>query len=747
MLKIAIVTNLLAPYRTPVFNALAAQPDTQVHVFSCVEIEPNRQWVYPPLRCGLTILRSRFVTWRGRYIHCNPDVLAGLRAFAPDVIVTDGYNPTHLLAAGYAYRHGLAHVPMTDGTLDSERCLSMLHRWVRRRVFSVSHAFVAASAGGQALYDSYGVSGAQRFTACLGVDNAAFAAPAVTAEFDLLFCGRMEPVKNPHFVLALGLTLARRYGRRIRMLFVGDGSLLAGLRAEALLFPGLIEVVFTGAVGQHALPALYCSARLFVFPTSWDPWGVVVNEACAAGLPVLSSPHAGAVGELVRDGENGYVCALELTLWADRAQTLLDNDALHRQFSARSRALVADYTFAAAADGLGQACRRAWQRLQMQQARPESYRSMPRVLIVERQLLHYRVDFYQRLRDVLAERGIALQLLVGEGTPAEKLKRNESYLPWSVSIRTHYWLNYRVCWQPYARYARNADLVIVMHENKILYNLWLMLVRRPRRLAFWGHGANLQSTKPTGWKERFKRWTIRQADWWYAYTDMSAGLLVAAGYPAERTTVVQNAVDTSEMSQLCETLDAAALAEQRRLLGLSDGPVGLYLGSLYHEKRIDFLLAAAQQVRLSVPGFQLLIVGAGPQQSLVDSAAASEPWIHALGAQHGADKVLMMGLADLMLNPGLVGLGILDSFCSGKPMFTTNCGLHSPEIAYLESGVNGVMTENDVDSYVAAIVDTLRSPARMARLQAGARASANQYTLDDMAQRLSAGIASALEVG
>ncbi|GJI94036.1 hypothetical protein RugamoR57_07540 [Duganella caerulea] len=747
MLKIAIVTNSLAPYRTPVFSALAALPDIQLHVICCVKNEPNRLWDCPPPDCPLTVLRPRFLTWRGRYIHCNPDVLDALRAGAPDVVVTDGYNPTHLLAFAYARRHRIAHVPMTDGTDDSERGLGALHRLVRRYMLARSDAFVAASAGGQALYDRYGASHAQRFTSCLCVDNAAFAGPRPEPAFDLLFCGRIEAVKDPGFALALALALARRLRRRVRILFVGSGSLMPSLQATAALFPGLVDACFTGFLQQDALPARYRDARVFVCPTRWDPWGVVINEACAAGLPVLVSPHAGAAGELVRDGENGYVCPLRLELWAERAQQLLEDPALRQRFGARGRELVADYTFARAADGLRQACLRAAQRRQMREARPDGYRSSPRVLIVERQLLHYRVGFYERLRARLAERGVALQLLVGEGTPAEKLKRNEDFLSWSVSIPTRYFLGWRVCWQPYGRYARAADLVIVMHENKILYNLWLMLVRRPRRLAFWGHGANLQSTRPQGWKERFKRWSIGRADWWYAYTDLSARLIAAAGFPAERTTVVRNAVDTADLVALCRGVDQQQIDAWRARLGLEPGPVGLFLGSLYQEKRLDFLLAAAQAVRRSVPGFQLLVVGAGPEQPLIDAAAAEHGWIRALGTLHGRDKALALGVSDLILNPGLVGLGILDSFCSGKPMFTTDCGMHSPEIAYLESGVNGVMTANDLDSYAGAIIAALRAPAQMAALARAARASADGYTIDDMAERLSAGIERALATG
>lgn len=742
-MKIVLVTNTLAPYRTPVFSQLNAMPGATLQVLACTAAEPNRDWDWPPPQCALTVMRPHFLTWRGRYIHVNLEVLRHLRAARPEVIVIDGYNPTHLLAYLYARRHGIALVQMTDGTLDSEQCLTALHRLVRRVVLPGCQAYVAASEGGQALYDRYGASMANRFTSCLAVDNAAFELPAAQRQYDLMTCGRIEAVKQPGFALALALALARRCGRRMRLLVVGGGSELDALKARAALYPGLVEAVFTGPVAQRQLPALYASARVFLLPSRWDPWGVVVNEACAAGLPVLITPHAGAAGELVRDGENGRVLPLDLPQWVDAAHALLSDPAWYQQCSARSRALVAGYSYAHAAAGLYQACRRACSRKQAQQQRPDAYRSRPRVLIVERQLLHYRVEFYRRLQADLAARGIELQLLVGEGTPDEKLKRNEAYLEWSVSVPTRYLLRHRVCWQPYGAHARAADLVVVMHENKILYNLWLLL-RRPRRLAFWGHGANLQSLHPQGWKERFKRWTVRRADWWFAYTDISAGLIAAAGFPAERTTVVLNAVDTTALQRQCAALDGDALAAYRRQLGLGPGPVAVYVGSLYKEKRLAFLIEAAELVRRSVPGFQLLIVGAGPEQPLIDAATVRHDWIHALGSQYDHDKARVLGLSDLMLNPGLVGLGILDSFSAGSPMFTTDCGLHSPEIAYLEDGRNGVITANDVDSYAGAIVAALQSPPRLARLRAGARASAARYTLEAMAQRLSCGIANAL---
>jgi glycosyltransferase involved in cell wall biosynthesis len=97
-----------------------------------------------------------------------------------------------------------------------------------------------------------------------------------------------------------------------------------------------------------------------------------------------------------------------------------------------------------------------------------------------------------------------------------------------------------------------------------------------------------------------------------------------------------------------------------------------------------------------------------------------------------------------MLNPGMVGLSVLDAFAAQLPLLTTQLGKHSPEIAYLQHGVNGLMLENDLGSYVQACVDLLRNPAQCEALSAGCAASAQEYTLAHMAERFCAGIVECL---
>ncbi|HYD62474.1 MAG TPA: glycosyltransferase family 4 protein [Noviherbaspirillum sp.] len=361
MLRIALVTNHPPPFRIPIYNEMARTPGIDLNGIFCSPREPNRQWDLPPMRFRHVFLKERFVQRGSNFIHNNPDVFRALKQIQPDVVVTTGFNPTHLYAFGYALLRGIPHVPMTDGTDQSEQALTGLHKMIRRMVYARSRAFIAASHGGLRLYRAYGIDGVRCFQSCLCTDNDAFSLPHLLAperkRYDLIFCGRIVQDKNPLFTLEVAAGAARRLGRRVSLLYVGTGEQDAEVREEAARQTEWVHVTFHGHASQLELPNLYASARIFMFPTVHDAWGVVANEACASGLPIIVSPHAGVAGELVVDGENGFVCELDAAIWADRLALLLTNDALYDRFSRRSLAIVGNYTFAQAANGIIDACR------------------------------------------------------------------------------------------------------------------------------------------------------------------------------------------------------------------------------------------------------------------------------------------------------------------------------------------------------------------------------------------------------
>jgi glycosyltransferase involved in cell wall biosynthesis len=742
-IRLVIVTNIPAPYRLPIYNFLAQEPDIDLHVVFCSGREPDREWNLGQAGFAHTFLNQSFVRYRGRFIHINHDVWSVLLSLRPDVVVTTGFNPTHLLAYAWARLHGARHVAMTDGTLESEARLTALHRWIRRHVYVHTAAFIAASDGGMRLYRSYGIEDDAMFKSHLCADNALFFdAPPQAKRYDLMFCGRFEAVKNPFFALDVARETARRLGRRVSIVFVGSGGLEAGLRAYARNLETEVETVFAGFARQEALPAWYGASRVFLFPTQWDPWGVVANEACAAGVPVLVTEAAGAANELVRDGENGYVLPLDLDQWAGAAVRLLTDASLVAAMATRCRAIVDEYNYVNAARGIAMAVRsadRAWLPWSAYKSRAH-----PKVLIIQRRMTHYRLPLFNLMREKLRAAGVDLGVVYGDPLPEEKLKNDAGELPWSVHVPCRYWLNGRLCWQNAMPVASNANLVIVTQENRLLFNYVRPILKRDRLWAFWGHGRNFQSATRNSWKERFKRWLARHVDWWFAYTSLSAEAVVESGFPLEKVTVLNNAIDTAGLAAQLASVSPEEVERARRGYGIGPGPVGLSLASLHADKRLDFLLDTARRIRARVPDFRLVLVGDGPQRDLVRRAAEAEDWIHWLGARSGREKALVLSMSSLMLNPGMVGLSILDALVAGVPMVTTAYPHHSPEIAYLHSGLNGLVTEDDPEAFADGVVRLLGQPAELEAMRAACLESAGAYTIERMAENFCSGILACL---
>lgn len=732
-MRLAIVTNIPAPYRVPVYNRLAAADGIELHVFYSVELEPDRNWDLPDFKHAHTYLKGRIYSRSGKFIHDNPEIFDRLKTFSPDAVVTTGYNPTHLYAVGYALWYQRHHIAMTDGTDISEAGLSPIHRRIRQFVLTRSSAFVAASNGGRRLFRQYGVADHKIYFSPLCANTSvewATAVPVAPA-VDLLFSGRLVEAKNAMFFLEVAHRVAQRLGRRVRAAILGIGPQEGRVRAQAATIAHDVDVRFAGHVTQAELPRWFLAARLFLFPTSADVWGIVANEACTAGVPVIISPHAGVANELVQDGVNGYVLPLDAGRWSEAAARVLQDPNLHAQMSAQARRLVLPYSFDMAAAGIENAARAA---------------VVPRVLCVQRRLAHYRVPLFEEVRKLLAADGVNFELAHGQPTEAERSKEDEGKLAWADFVPCRYLLKSQLCWQNPGRLATQAELVILTQENKLLYNLWAIGVRHPKRLAYWSHGRNFQSDRPNGWSERLKRVLARRVDWWFAYTGLTSRLLQQTGFSMDRITNLQNAVDVRELVEQCDAITDTALRSFRTRLDIGNGPIGLFIGSLYKEKRLAFLLDAAAQLAKRLPGFVLVVVGKGPQRDMIEQAVHRHNWLRYEGAQFGAAKALCLRAAGVMLNPGGVGLGILDSFAAGLPMVTTEGGLHGPEIDYLRSGENGLMTPNSLEGFVNATVNVLTDAKFRDRLGANAKADAALYTIGNMADNFRRGILSALEL-
>ncbi len=367
------------------------------------------------------------------------------------------------------------------------------------------------------------------------------------------------------------------------------------------------------------------------------------------------------------------------------------------------------------------------------------------VCILQYRLLHYRVELFEKLHAELKKNNIELHLVHGQPTKNELARKDTGSIKWADVVKNKYISigGRDILWQPYPKHLENSDLVIMMQENRLLSNYpWLFFRGKNKpKIGYWGHGKNFQSRQKTGLRESWKQLLINKVDWWFAYTELTKDILNDSKYSEKRVTVLNNAIDNIGFENDLNAISLNDEANLRLEINASQkSKIALFCGSLYPEKRLDLLIEAADIIYNANPDFKLVIMGDGPSRNEISAAAETRDWMTWLGVKKGIEKAGWYKLSDIILNPGLVGLHVLDSFCAGSPMITTSDAMHSPEIAYLKHQQNGLIVEGDAKQYALEIINLLSDDTLLATLKKGALADAYIYTLDNMVANFANGI-------
>jgi glycosyltransferase involved in cell wall biosynthesis len=323
------------------------QQGIELLVLYLSQTEPNRSWKFPNINHNYVILPGKTFSVGNAFFHWNSSALiTQLRKSKPIAVITSGFDLTMLQAFLWSRISRVVHLSFSDGTLDSERNLGLLRRVARRLVVKNSRSVLGASRKTLSLYQHYGALPQNCFESCLCVDNDRYQTRDQAKEFDLLYVSQFIPRKMPEFIVEVMVELGRDYSLQV----VGDGHLREWFINE-LTREG-VGYEYAGFVQPDKIPASFQKARLLLFPTRSDPWGVVANEACAAGVPVLTTSAAGAAGELIIHGENGFVLPPEARVWADHVRQLLNDKELYSNMCRNALSRVRGFTFEKASEGI-----------------------------------------------------------------------------------------------------------------------------------------------------------------------------------------------------------------------------------------------------------------------------------------------------------------------------------------------------------------------------------------------------------
>jgi len=321
-IKVMLITNIISPYRIPLFNFIAEKGVVNFKVVALAEKEENRKWeiLKDKIKFDYRVLPGwhSFIRRKKREvaIHINKGVIRILRKYTPDIIITSGYDSlAYWQAFLYCKIFRKRFILWNGTTLLSAGSTTGIRGLLKRIIIRGADRYIAYGAKAKEYLEYLGAKTNEIYIGSNTVDMEYFKSKVV--EYRNKDSFMKERKKYPKYLLLYVGQLIRRKGinqvlealnylqdSEVGLMIVGSGPEKNVLK-EFCKEKNIKNIFFEGFKQQNELSKYYALADVFILPSFEEVWGLVVNEALASGLYVLSSKYAGASYDLIKESWNG----------------------------------------------------------------------------------------------------------------------------------------------------------------------------------------------------------------------------------------------------------------------------------------------------------------------------------------------------------------------------------------------------------------------------------------------------------
>ncbi len=355
MKRVAIITNIPAPYRVDFFDFLQKNyKDYHFTIIYSSKNEDNRNWKIDESKMNdCVFLASKTIKIKKRYdnyyLHIPVGVAKALDEIKPDVVVGSEYNPTILQALHYCKSKKIPFVSWTDGTLFSERNRNFVQKFLRRYVIAKADSYIGSSTKSKEAQIYYGADERKCHVSLLSVDVEKYIQePRGTGKGKILYVGSLIERKG----VDLLFRALSKINNPFDLYLAGNGDEKENLEHMADELGIKQKIHFLGQLAREELLTHYADSDLFVLPTREDCFALVILEAICSKLPIVCSKYADGAYDMIIEGENGYVIdPYNAKEFAEKIDRLLGNPELCQEMRKLSEEVIDKFRFANIAKG------------------------------------------------------------------------------------------------------------------------------------------------------------------------------------------------------------------------------------------------------------------------------------------------------------------------------------------------------------------------------------------------------------
>lgn len=350
-MKALFTTNITSPYRIEFFNELSKYCDLTVTFERKTAKDRKKEWTqFKNINFKKIDLRGIKI---GNETSFCPEIIKYLKKNKFDIIIVGGYStPTGMLLIKYLKKNKIPFILNCDGGMkkDTERKILL-----KIKKYFISSATYWLSTGNitDEYLEYYGAKKEKiyryNFTS---VKNEQILKDISQKEKNIF--KEQLGLKSRYIVISVGTYIYRKgfdiliksakyIDKDIEVIIVGDKPTKEYL--ELIDKYNITNVRFIDFMSKEILEKYYKASDIFVLPTREDIWGLVINEAMAKGLPIITTDKCVAGMELVKDKENGYIVPVEdYKAIAEKINLIINNVQLRKKMSKQNIEKIKLYT-------------------------------------------------------------------------------------------------------------------------------------------------------------------------------------------------------------------------------------------------------------------------------------------------------------------------------------------------------------------------------------------------------------------
>jgi len=330
--KILFLSNIPTPYQLDFIKEVNKNQNYEMRAYFLWEEEKNRDWLFK---------KDQEFVYIANFSYRLKDYLNFYKFFinfSPNLVLIGGYRlPLSMLAIILSKVKHIKILFWLERPFESTGLKKFFKKFYIKNKFRLVNGILAIGISAVDIYKNFHKE-VFNFPYSLNLDEfyKISRSEKSNKEINFLFSGQLIERKN---IVNLVKAFQQIENSNIRLNIIGGGELKEQIEK---LIERDSRVKLLGFIQPNDLPAVYAQNDVFIFPSKYDGWGIVVNEAMASAMPVIATDKVGSVKEFIKHKENGFICDIDVESIKEGIIYYLENKSLIYQHGQKNRKLIKD---------------------------------------------------------------------------------------------------------------------------------------------------------------------------------------------------------------------------------------------------------------------------------------------------------------------------------------------------------------------------------------------------------------------